>query len=249
VRSTSMRTALEDYAVPVLAGVLWIALPSCAPPDGAEMNINGRMTQGLPANGKLFYFGPPLDVSFVRLDGGRDLELTHTEVGKGSFLEDVAYIVDPGDVSAGQSIQVEARCDTCDFRDDVTMGDSQDLEPPEPSSGRLLLRATGYRRDRWDLAVAGYAIDVVGDEVREAGVVLLRFRSGESEVLKVNNGTSSEGAIGANVIVDGSAPRRFCIDASVMDLAGNESDVARDICTELDPSTAPPWGAEPPPVR
>lgn len=207
--------------------------------------ISSVFDQHLPTNGQVFVFvTPPLDLSFERVDTDTPQALAHEAIGSGSSRSDVAYLVEPGEVSVGDTMEVRATCSpACPERSraTITFDRDDDLTPPVLFEGAVDAVVTGVRDNPFSPLIARYEVTLRFGEIADDSPTFVRFRSDELDALRPTGG------LAAFVEVDGGIQRRLCFDADLVDAAGNETALARDLCVELDPATAPPWGELPPP--
>lgn len=207
--------------------------------------ISSAFDQHLPANGQIFVFvTPPLDVSFERVDADTPLPLAHEAIGGGTSRSDVVYVVDPGDVLVGDTMELLATCSpACPERSraTITFDADEDVTPPVVFEGAVDALVNGVRDNPFSPLIARYEVTLRFGEIADDSPTFVRFRSNELDAIRPTGG------LAAFVEVDGGIQRRFCFDADLMDAAGNETPVARDLCVDLDPSAAPPWGAIPQP--
>lgn len=217
---------------------------ACGPSRTSSV-ISSTFDQHLPANGKIFVFvTPPLDVSFERVDTDTSQPLVHEAIGRGTSRSDVAYVIDPGEVSVGDTMEVQATCDpACRERGRATISfDAEDdVTPPIVFEGDIEAMAHGVRDNPFNPLIARYEVSLRFGEIADDSPTFVRFRSDELDAIRPSGG------LVAFVDVDGGIQRRFCFDADLVDAAGNETPLARDLCVELDPSTAAAWGELPPP--
>jgi hypothetical protein len=223
-----------------------VLLASCGAACGVtriESVIASTFDQHIPANAKIFVMvEPPLDVSFERVDTGTPQPLTHEAIGSGTSRSEVIYFVDPGDVSVGDIIEVQATCNpACPERSraTITFDTEDDVTPPELLEGDIEAVVHGVRDNPFSPLIARYEVSLTFGQISDQSPTFVRFRSDELEAVRPTGG------LVAFVAVDGGIQRRLCFDADLMDAAGNETPMARDLCVELDPSTAEPWGALP----
>lgn len=206
--------------------------------------ISSTFDQVLPTNADIFVLvTPPLDVTFERVDTDTPQPLVHDAVGSGSSRSDVVFIVDPGDVSVGDTIEVQATCTpACPERSRATISFDRgdDVEAPVVFDGEVTAVAIGVRDNPFDPFIARYEVSLRFGEIADDSPTFVHFRSEELEAIRPTGG------LGAFLDVDGGLQRRFCFDADLMDAAGNETPLARQLCVELDASTAPAWGELPP---
>lgn len=223
-----------------------LVLPSVACANRTESVISSTFDQRLPANANIFVqVTPPLDVLFERVDTDAPQPLEHEAIGSGTSRSDVVFIVDPGDVAVGDTMEVQATCaPACPERSRATISfDSEDdVTPPVVFDGDVTVVANGVRDNPFNPFIARYEVSLRFGEIADDSPTFVRFRSDELEAIRPTGGLS------AFVDVDGGLQRRFCFDADLMDAAGNETPLARDLCVELDPSTAPGWGEIPPSI-
>jgi hypothetical protein len=232
-RPTTMRAAV----------VTLLALAPVGCVDRSESVISSTFDQRLPVNASVFVLvTPPLEVSFERVDTATPQPLEHDAVGSGTSRSDVVYIVDPGDVAVGDAIEVLATCvPDCPERNraTITFDREADLDAPVVQDGEVTARVGGVRDHPFNPMISRYEVDLRFGEVVDDSPTFVRFRSDELEAIRPTGGLS------AFVEVDGGIQRRFCFDADLIDAAGNETILARDLCVDLDPATAPPWGEMP----
>ncbi len=228
------------------AGALFALFALCAVACGNRTSsvISSTFDQHLPANAKIFVMvTPPLDVSFERVDSETPEPLAHEAIGSGTSRSDVVYFVDPGDVSVGDTMEVQATCvPTCPERSraTITFDINDDVTPPEVFEGDIEAVVHGVRDNPFHPLIARYEVSLRFGEIADDSPTFVRFRSNELEAVRPTGGLI------AFVEVDGGIQRRFCFDADLMDAAGNETPLARDLCVELDPNTAAAWGELPP---
>lgn len=207
--------------------------------------ISSTFDQHIPANAKIFVMvTPPLDVAFERVDGNEPEALAHEAIGSGTSRSDIIYFVEPGDVSAGDTMEVLATCEpACPERNraTITFDADDDVTPPEVSEAEVDAVVHGVRDNPFSPLIARYEVALRFGEITDASPTFVRFRSDELEALRPTGG------LAAFVEIDGGIQRRFCFDADLVDAAGNETPLARELCVELDPSTAAGWGELPPP--
>jgi hypothetical protein len=224
--------------------IAWVVLCAVGCVDRTESVISSPFDQVLPANAGIFVFAtPPLDVLFERVDTSPPEPLRHEIVGRGTSRSDLAFVVDPGDVSVGDTIEVQATCvPACPERSRATISFDRDddVTPPVVFDGEITAAASGVRDHPFDPFIARYEVSLRFGEIADESPTFVRFRSEELEAIRPTGGLS------AFVDVDGGLPRRFCFDADLIDAAGHETPLARELCVELDPSTAAPWGEIPP---
>lgn len=185
-----------------------------------------------------------MDVVFERVDTDPLQPLEHEVIGSATSPSDVAYVLDPGEVAAADTIDMQATCTpACDERSRATIsldGDD-DVTPPVLSGPDVATRVTGVLNNPFDPFIARDEVSVRYGETIDHTEAFVPLGSSELEAMHPAGGTN------AFVEIEGGIPRRFCFDADVIDTAGNETVLARELCVELDPSTAPPWGMMPPP--
>lgn len=226
-----------------------VLLASCAVacgPNRTSSVISSTFDQRLPANAKIFVLvTPPLDVSFERVDSETPQPLVHEAIGGGTSRSDVVYFVDPGDVSVGDTMEVQATCvPACPERSraTITFDRDDDVTPPVLFEGDIDAVVHGVRDNPFSPLIARYEVSLRFGEIADDSPTFVRFRSNELEAIRPTGG------LAAFVEVDGGIQRRFCFDADLLDAAGIEMPLARDLCVELDPSTAAGWGELPPTV-
>ena len=228
------------------AVALFVLCAVACGPNRTSSVISSTFDQHLPANAKIFvWVTPPLDVSFERVDTDTPQPLVHEAIGSGTSRSDVIYFVDPGEVSVGDTMEVLATCvPACPERSRATISfdTDDDVTPPVVSEDDVGAVVHGVRDNPFNPLIARYEVSLNFGEIADDSPTFVRFRSSELEAIRPSGG------LVAFVDVDGGIQRRFCFDADLMDAAGNETPLARDLCVELDPSTAAAWGELPPPL-
>lgn len=206
-------------------------------PDGTELDVNGGVAGDLPANAKIILFGTVRDLAFVRIDRGAEEPLAHTVVGDG--FENFGYVVEPGDVEPGETITISAECETCSTIREITFGLDADLTAPGLPAQAPTATAAAIRRAPLDPLITSYEVNIRAPAPAEQTTLLLRLEGEGVDVLRVNNSFEPGSDLDVSFQVDGGLQRRLCARATLMDLAGNTTELPEEVCTDLDASTSP----------
>lgn len=169
------------------------------------------------------------DVTFVRrFEDGSRIGVSATRIAQSPFEAD-AWLIDPGELVAGEQLFIDASCDACDLAASWTVGDARDDAPLDiPGGPPTILGAAGFNYE--SLAVTHFGVSVRLPPLGGEG--LYRFVGDNVDALPAmpafEDGTR-------NFNFGGGEARTECFRTVAIDVAGNEVELP-EACVDLDPA-------------